>query len=579
MKILSTETNLGSATNISNAPVVRLFNSGTDNILVTRKDYNAVVVGSFIVPAGQVVYCEKYFTDTLEGSTDVKATKVAYSSMMSFASSGSSAPTYTYSVSASSVDEGGNWTTTVTTTNVDDNTTLYWSLSGTGITSADFSSGALTGSGTISNNTFNFSHTVAEDTLTEGTETVTIKLFTDSGRNTQVGNTISVTLNDTSLTPSYTISAPSSISEGSTLNTTINTANVANGTELYWSLSGTNIDANDFSSGSLTGSGTISSNTFSFSHTLANDVTTEGSETLNIKLFSDSSRSTQVGSTKAVTITDTSQAPVTGQTAYTSSGSFTFTVPSGVTSLSMVAIGGGGNGGTNYGSGGGGGGLGYKNNYSVTAGQQLLVVVGSNEQNSYIVNTSTVKGGSGARGGSGTAANTGGAGGGYTGDGGGTGGAGGDNAGSAGAGGGGAAGYSGNGGRGGDYSSNGSPGAGGGAGGGGGTNGGYYFSGSGGGGTGLVGEGNSGGGGTIFYGGGNGSAGGGDGGSLADLGSLGQRANEPGRDGGQYGGGAGGGGRSSGGFALAGGTGKHGAIRIIWPGNARQFPSTRTADE
>ena len=579
MKILAAETNLGSATNVSNAPVVRLFNSGTDNILVTRKDYNAVVVGSFIVPAGQVVYCEKYFTDTLEGSSDVKATKVAYSSMMSFASSGSSGPTYTYSVSASSVDEGGNWTTTVTTTNVDDNTTLYWSLSGTGITSADFSSGALTGSGTISNNTFNFSHTVAADTLTEGTETVDIKLFTDSGRNTQVGNTISVTLNDTSLTPSYTISAPSSISEGSTLNTTITTANVANGTELWWSLSGTNIDANDFSSGSLTGSGTISSNTFSFSHTLANDVATEGDETIYIKLYSDSSRSTQVGSTKAVGITDTSQAPVTGQTAYTSPGSYTFTVPSGVTSISMVAIGGGGNGGSNYGSGGGGGGLGYKNNYSVTAGQQLSVLVGYNEENSYVVNTSTLKGGSGGRGGTGTAANTGGSGGGYTGDGGGTGGAGGDNAGSAGAGGGGAAGYSGNGGRGGDYNAAGSAGAGGGAGGGGGTNGSYFHSGSGGGGTGLVGEGTSGGGGNVYYGGGNGSAGGGDGGSLADLGNSGQMANEPGRNGGQYGGGAGGGGRSSGNQALAGGTGKHGAVRIIWPGNARQFPSTRTADE
>tara|TARA_Y100000746_G_scaffold18919_1_gene14737 strand:- start:38 stop:1813 length:1776 start_codon:yes stop_codon:yes gene_type:complete len=591
MKILAAETNLGSATNVSNAPVVRLFNSGTDNILVTRKDYNAVVVGSFIVPAGQVVYCEKYFTDTLEGSADVKATKVAYSSMMSFASSGSSGPTYTYSVSASSVDEGGNWTTTVTTTNVDDNTTLYWSLSGTGITSADFSSGALTGSGTISNNTFNFSHTVAADTLTEGTETVDIKLFTDSGRNTQVGNTISVTLNDTSLTPSYTISAPSSISEGSTLNTTITTANVANGTELWWSLSGTNIDANDFSSGSLTGSGTISSNTFSFSHTLANDVATEGDETIYIKLYSDSSRSTQVGSTKAVGISDTSQAPVTGQTAYTSPGSYTFTVPSGVTSISMVAIGGGGDGAPasrpqSYGSGGGGGGLGYKNNYSVTPGQQIAVLVGWNEENSYVVNTSTVKGGNGERGGYGSSASTGGAGGSYTGDGGGNGGAGGNNEGSAGAGGGGAGGYSGNGGKGGDYANSGSSynatgldGSGGGAGGGGGTSGAYYFSGSGGGGTGLLGEGTSGSGGAMYYGGGNGSPGGGDGGSLADLGNAGQMANEPGRDGGQYGGGAGGGGRSSGNQNLAGGTGKHGAVRIIWPGNARQFPSTRTADE
>jgi len=202
MKILSAETNLGSATNVSNAPVVRLFNSGSSNILVTRKDYNGVVVGTFMVPTGNVVYAEKYFTDTLEGSADVKATKTAYSSMMSFVGqSGDPLPTYTHSVSASSVDEGGNFTTTISTTNVDDGTNLYWELSGTGITSADFSSGALTGTASISNNAVSFSHTVAADTLTEGTETVTIKVYSDSGRNTQVGNTLTVTLNDTSTTP------------------------------------------------------------------------------------------------------------------------------------------------------------------------------------------------------------------------------------------------------------------------------------------------------------------------------------------------------------------------------------------
>ena len=312
MKILAAETNLGSATNVSNAPVVRLFNSGTDNILVTRKDYAGTTVGSFIIPAGQVVYGEKYFTDTLEGSSDVKATKTAYSSMMSFVSSGSSGPTYTYSVSASSVDEGGNWTTTVTTTNVDDNTTLYWSLSGTNVTSADFQSGALTGSGTISNNTFNFSHTVANDTLTEGTETVTIKLFTDSGRNTQVGNTVTVTLNDTSLTPTYTTSLSHTIrDEGDSFTTTMTTTNVADSTELWWELSGTGIAADDFSSGALTGSGTIASNTFNFSHTIDSDNTTEGEETISIKFYSDSGRTSQVGSTLTCTINDTSLTPST----------------------------------------------------------------------------------------------------------------------------------------------------------------------------------------------------------------------------------------------------------------------------
>ena len=322
MKILSAETNLGSATNVSNAPVVRLFNSGTDNILVTRKDYNAVVVGSFMVPSGEVVYAEKYYTDTLEGSADVKATKTAYSSMMSFVSSGSSGPTYTYSVSASSVDEGGNWTTTVTTTNVDDNTTLYWSLSGTNVTSADFSSGALTGSGTISNNTFNFSHTVANDTLTEGTETVDIKLFTDSGRNTQVGNTVSVTLNDTSLTPTYTPTISYTVrNEGDSFTTTMTTTNVANSTELWWELSGTGIAAGDFSSGALTGSGTISNNTFNFSHTIASDNTTEGEETLSIKFYSDSGRTTQVGATLTCTINDTSLTPPTTSYSVTFDGS------------------------------------------------------------------------------------------------------------------------------------------------------------------------------------------------------------------------------------------------------------------
>ena len=202
MKILSTQTNLGSATNVSNASVVRLFNSGNDNILVTQKDFGGIIEGSFIVPSGDVVYVEKNYTDTLEGSGDVLATKTAYSAMMKFVSAaGSSSPTYTYSVSPTNVDEGGNFTTTITTTNVDDNTTLYWSLSGTNVTSADFSSGALTGSVTISNNSASFSHTVASDTLTEGTEYVAVKLFTDSNRTEQVGNTVTVNLSDTSTTP------------------------------------------------------------------------------------------------------------------------------------------------------------------------------------------------------------------------------------------------------------------------------------------------------------------------------------------------------------------------------------------
>lgn len=201
MKILGGETNLNAPISVGSASVVRVFNSDSSNLLVTRKTSGGTTIGTFLVPAGKVVYCEKDYTDTLEGGENLKVTHVAFSPMMSFAlmSSGDPVPSYTHSVSATSVDEGGSFTTTISTTNVDDGTNLYWEL--TGVQSSDFSSGALTGTATISNNSATFSHTVDEDLTTEGTETATIKVYSDSGRTTQVGNTLTVTITDGSTTP------------------------------------------------------------------------------------------------------------------------------------------------------------------------------------------------------------------------------------------------------------------------------------------------------------------------------------------------------------------------------------------
>ena len=305
MKVLGGETNLNAPISVGSARVVRVFNSDSSNLLVTRKDESGTIVGNFMVPAGEVVYCEKDYTDTLEGSVNLKVARVAFSPMMSFVSQDSTVPTYTHSVSATNVDEGGNFTTTITTTNVADGTNLYWEL--TGVQSADFSSGALTGTVSISSNSATFSHTVSSDVTTEGTETATIKVYSDSGRNTQVGNTLTVTITDTSLTRTYSVAVSSTTrDEGDSFTTTMTTTNTPDGTVLYWELSGTGIAAGDFSSGALTGSGTISSNTFNFSHTIANDNATEGTETLNIKFYSDSGRTTQVGSTTSITINDTS---------------------------------------------------------------------------------------------------------------------------------------------------------------------------------------------------------------------------------------------------------------------------------
>lgn len=259
-----------------------------------------------------------------------------------------------------------------------------------------------------------------------------------------------------------------------------------------------------------------------------------------------------------------------GCQSYTTAGTYTWVAPSGVTSVSVVAIGGGASGYLCTPQGGGG--LGYKNNYSVTPGGSYTVVVGASGGTgmagspgnpSYFCSTSVVRGGGGI-GNSGAGTGT------YTGDGGGNGGryAGG------------AGGYSGNGG------SSGTSGAGG-AGGGGKTR--TYCSGCifylvggpGGGGVGLFGEGSSGTGSNICGLYGLTGAGGGSGGASSNavpnsFGSI------NGTTGGAYGGGGGAAGYTYN-FATCTQTfgptrdGGVGAVRIVWPGATRTFPSTDVA--
>ena len=84
---------------------------------------------------------------------------------------------------------------------------------------------------------------------------------------------------------------------------------MAAGTTVYWAVSGTSITATDFSAGALSGSGKLdASGKLVFSHTLANDRTTEGDEQLRIQLFSDAARTKPLGNTATVTIKDTSTA-------------------------------------------------------------------------------------------------------------------------------------------------------------------------------------------------------------------------------------------------------------------------------
>ena len=232
-------------------------------------------------------------------------------------------PTYAITQSPTSLDEGQGLTTTVKTTDVANGTPLYWAISGTNVDAADFSSGTLTGQGTVvtaanGGGQFTLSHGIANDLKTEGTETLTFKLYSDAARIRQVGTTVSRLINDTSRTPAasptYMIMPSASlIDEGKVLTTMVHATGVANGTTVYWTMGGTNVDAADFSTGALTGSSRMITDVngmgmLHLSHTIANDLKTEGRETVSINLFRDAARTIMVAPTAQVSITDTSTA-------------------------------------------------------------------------------------------------------------------------------------------------------------------------------------------------------------------------------------------------------------------------------
>lgn len=232
---------------------------------------------------------------------------------------------------------------------------------------------------------------------------------------------------------------------------------------------------------------------------------------------------------------------VQGQQAYTTAGTYSWIAPAGVTSVSVVAVGGGGSAGGGNGYGAGGGALAYKNNITVAPASSYSVVVGAGGpptdtnggDSSFTAGFGTMTAGGGrnrsnsATGGvpSGT----------YD------------------------AGYAG--GLGGFTNAN------------------FNYAGSGGGQLGSAGKAGGGGGVGILGEGSSGAAGvstsgtptGGGGGSSGSAGGDGSNGYAGSSEGGAYGGGGG----ATGNSTSQGGVG---AVRIIWPGTSRSFPSTNTGN-
>ena len=211
-------------------------------------------------------------------------------------------PTYVLSVNKTTVNEGDAVTFTLTTTMLDVNTPVPYTI--TGITSADLSSGGLTGNFVINaDGTATVTPTLKNDLLTEGTESMTLTLNGKSISKT-------VTINDTSGTAAYDVgwysdangvNVISSTNEGTTTYLVIKTTNVANGTVFNYTISGSGVTSDDIG-GALSGNITINNNIGSVTYTTKADRLTEGDESLTVTI---KHGTTTVG-TANLTINDTS---------------------------------------------------------------------------------------------------------------------------------------------------------------------------------------------------------------------------------------------------------------------------------
>jgi hypothetical protein len=266
-------------------------------------------------------------TDSSASGLNGTNTNVTYSALTPYGQPYVTPPTVvvssaTVTPTSTTPTEGQTITINVVGTNTA-NGTYYYSLQeelGTGaLTAGDFTSASLTGSFTISGNIGSFPLTVTRDLLTEGSEIFTIYVRTVSTSGEIIGTSAEITIQDTSITPVFTVT-PGSINEGDTETFTV--SNVGpDGTYFFTVLNGTTADA-DFSavSGSFVVSGStggIDNGTGSFNITAVADRTTEGSQTFQVQVRSGSTSGTVVVTSAVQTINDDSLTPfvnITGST-------------------------------------------------------------------------------------------------------------------------------------------------------------------------------------------------------------------------------------------------------------------------
>jgi hypothetical protein len=220
----------------------------------------------------------------------------------------SNTPTYAITPNVSTVGEGNTVAWTITTQGFG-NGTLYYTNSGN-TAAEDFVDGFNYGTVTITNDTGQFTKTLLNDVLLEGTESIIMQLRTGSIVGTVMATADTVQVLDTSVPATYAITPNVTVvNENQIVRFTVSTTNFGTGS-LFWNNYGTT-SSSDFQGNINNGTVFMTNDSGFFDLTIIADAVTEGPETIAIKLRSAPVFGTNVATANVVTVNDTSYGVLT----------------------------------------------------------------------------------------------------------------------------------------------------------------------------------------------------------------------------------------------------------------------------
>jgi hypothetical protein len=174
--------------------------------------------------------------------------------------------------------------------NVEDNTVLYWTTTGT-VNAADFVDNLVSGQITIVNNLATISRPILYDITTEGTDSFSIQLRTGSISGPVVATSSIITITDTSMNPSFVMTANTLVlneqHNNLTPDTVVFTITKANyDRPVYYQINHISTQSSDFIS-PLTGTVAFTGNNGSLSIRISTDNINENDEHFEVLLKTD----------------------------------------------------------------------------------------------------------------------------------------------------------------------------------------------------------------------------------------------------------------------------------------------------